>query len=279
MLPMTRRIVRQCAAGGGRAAAGGSRGATGRVDRGAAVALGLAWLALAVAVAGAGAAGQAAAGAPDAAPAQPAPLQSGATTTPGLCAAVLRRLTGTTRPIRNVVHTDYPPFVLSKPQIEPLETQQYLQFEDAAKTRPTMLMCKGKSADHIVAVHGPDAARLDLATSCRDVNRDIVLGVWRSFGPAERAALRETPQRIMLDGDEVKLTGSRWITPFQFAYTGTDGRPHLVARRLRADWDDWRWKLAPTSWRGTYYCQLASPEYVRRLMLGQATPPPPQPAD
>lgn len=251
MMPMTRRIVRRCAASGG---------------GGPAVAVALAWLS--VALSGVAAAGT-----------QPAPLQSGASTTPDLCAAVLRRLTGTTRPIRNVVHTDYQPFVLSKPQIDPLETQQYLQFEDEAKTLPTMLMCKGKSADHIVAAHGPDAARLDLETSCRDVNRDIVLGVWRSLAQAERAALREPPQRIMLDGDEVKLTGSRWITPFQFAYTGADGRPHLVARRLRADWDDWRWKLAPTSWRGTYYCQLASPEYVRRLMLGQATPPPPRPAD
>ena len=202
-------------------------------------------------------------------------LVTGATTTPDLCADVLRRLTGVTRPIRNTVHTEYAPFVLSKPQIDPLETQQYLQYEDEAKTRPTLLMCKGKSADHIVAVYGPDAAQPAAETRCRDVNRDIVLGVWGSLTPAERAAARVTPQRIMLDGDEVKLTGSRWITPFQFSYAGDDGRPHLVARRLRADWSDWRWKFAPTSWRGTYYCQLASPEYVRRLMLGETTPPPP----
>ena len=64
-------------------------------------------------------------------------------------------LGGVTRPLRNVVHADYAPFVISKPQIEPLETQQYLQYADEAKTRPTMLMCKGKSADHVVAVYGP----------------------------------------------------------------------------------------------------------------------------
>jgi hypothetical protein len=206
-------------------------------------------------------------------------LEVGAKTTPDLCAAVLRRLTGVTRPIRNVVHTDYAPFVLSKPQVQPLETQQFLQYEDEAKTRPTMLMCKGKSADHIVATYGPGAAQPALDTSCRDVHRDIVLGVWRTLAPAERAAARVTPQRLMLDADEVKLTGSRWITPFQFAYAGEDGRPHLIARRLRADWTDWRWRLAPNSWRGTYYCQLASPEYVRRLLLGETTPPPPQAAD
>ena len=206
-------------------------------------------------------------------------LEVGARTTPELCAAVLRRLTGVTLPIRNVVHADHAPFVLSKPQVQPLETQQYLQYEDAAKTRPTMLMCKGKSADHIVATYGAGAAQPARPTTCRDVNRDIVLGVWRTLNTAERASARVTPPQLMLDGDEVKLTGSRWITPFQFAYLGEDGKPHLIARRLRADWNDWRWRLAPTSWRGTYYCQLASPEYVRRLLLGETTPPPNRAAD
>ena len=83
----------------------------------------------------------------------------------------------------------------------------------------------------------------------------------------------------MLDADDVKLTGSRWITAHQFAWTGADGLPHLQARRLRADWTDWRWRLAPQSWRGTYYCQLASPEYVHRLLLGQVVPVPRASAD
>jgi hypothetical protein len=217
-----------------------------------------------------------------AARAEPAPaprLVVGAATTPGTCADVLRRLTGVTLPIRNVVHTEYQPFVLSKPQVEPLETQQYLQYEDPARTRPTMLMCKGKSADHVLAVHGAGSARADLATTCRDVNRDIVLGVWGTLSPAERAAARATPQRIMLEADDVKLTGSRWITPHQFAWRGSDDRPHLQARRLRADWSDWRWRLMPDSWRGTFYCQLAAPEYVRRLMLGQVELPPRAAAD
>lgn len=202
------------------------------------------------------------------------PLAVGTTTTPDLCADVIRRLTGVTRPLRNVVHADYAPFVLSKPQIEPLETQQYLQYADEAKTLPQMLMCKGKSADHVVAVYGAGAARTDLAATCRDVNRDIVLGAWNALTPAQRAAARVTPQRVMLEADDVKLTGSRWITPHQFAWSGDDGRPHLQARRLRADWTDWRWRLAPNSWRGTFYCQLAAPEYVERLLLGQETPPP-----
>lgn len=206
--------------------------------------------------------------------AEPPRLTVGATTTPQLCADVLRRLTGVTQPIRNTVHTDHQAFVLSKPRIEPLETQQYLQYEDAERSRPTMLMCKGKSADHIVAVYGVGAARTDLATTCRDVNRDLVLGAWAALTPAERAAARVTPQRIMLHADDVRLTGARWITPHVFAWTGEDGRPQLQARRLRADWTDWRWRFMPDIFRGTFYCQLASPEYLRRLFLGEVVPPP-----
>ena len=117
-------------------------------------------------------------------------LASGAITTPDLCAGVLRRLTGVTRPIRNTVHADYAPFVLSKPQINPLETQQYLQYEDDAKTRPTLLMCKGKSADHIVAVYGPGAAQPALDTQLpRRQPRPRARRLAR-LTPAERAAAR-----------------------------------------------------------------------------------------
>ncbi len=223
---------------------------------------------------GAAAADSGPAGTVSAAAGAVARLAAGAATTSEFCAVVLRRLTGTSQPIRNTVHTGYESFVDSKPQIEPLETQQYLQYEDAAKTRPTLLMCKGKSADHLVHAYGPDAAQLDLTSSCRDVNREVVIGVWSGLTAAERAAVRADPRQIMLDADDVKLTGFRWITPLQFAYAGDDGRPHLVARRLRADWTDWRWKIAPDSVRGTYYCQFASPEYVRRLMLGETSPAP-----
>ena len=206
-------------------------------------------------------------------------LASGATTTPQTCADVMRRLAGVTLPVRNIIYTERAAFLISKPSVDPVETGQFLEYEDEARTRPAMLLCKAKSADHVVSVHGPGTARTDLTTTCRDVNRDIVLGVWGTLTPSERATARITPQRIMLDGDDVKYQGSRWITPHQFAWTGEDGLPHLQARRLRADWTDWRWRLAPDSWRGTYYCQLASPEYVRRLMLGQARPPPRAPAD
>ncbi|MEN9527809.1 MAG: hypothetical protein RLY56_1760, partial [Pseudomonadota bacterium] len=34
-----------------------------------------------------------------------------------------------------------------------------------------------------------------------------------------------------------------------------------------AEWEDWRWKMMPESWRGNHYCHLVSPEEIRRQML------------
>lgn len=186
------------------------------------------------------------------------------------CAVVQRRFTGTTLPIRNALHTDWQAFVASKPAVQPLETQQYVTRADGA---PVRVSCKTKTADHIAAVHG--AGALDggtpAARSCRDVNREIVLAAWRGLGAAQRAAAPLPPTRLMLDPDLRQLTGSGWVSDYTMVYAAADGRVHLQAQALHADWEDWRWKLAPESWRGTRYCHLIAPEHARRLLLGEVT--------
>ena len=37
---------------------------------------------------------------------------------------------------------------------------------------------------------------------------------------------------------------------------------------MYADWEDWRWKIMPKSFRGNHYCHLVAPERVRMLMTG-----------
>lgn len=193
------------------------------------------------------------------------------------CAVVQRRFTGTTLPIRNALHAEWQPFVESKPAVQPLETQQYVTRAEGV---PVRLSCKTKTADHIAAVHGPGAlaVRTPAARSCRDVNREIVLAAWRSLGPAQRAAAPLPPTRLMLDPDRMRLTGSGWVSDYTMVYAAGDGSVHVQAQGLHADWEDWRWKLAPQSWRGTRYCHLIAPEHARRLMLGEVTAAP-RPAD
>lgn len=185
------------------------------------------------------------------------------------CAVVQRRFTGTTLPIRNALHAEWQPFVESKPAVQPLETQQYVV---RAGGQPLRISCKTKTADHIRAVHQDrKIERPPAASSCRDVNREIVLAAWRSLGPAQRAAAPLPPTRLMLDPDRLRYTGSGWVSDYPMLYAAADGSVHLQAQALHADWEDWRWKLMPESWRGTRYCHLIAPEHARRLLLGEVT--------
>lgn len=195
-------------------------------------------------------------------------------TGPQFCAEVQRRVAGTQQPLRNVVHESFESFVKSKPSVQPLEPQQFVEFADPAHTQPRRISCKLKTADHINAVYGDGAAAADEnENACREINRATVLAVFRDLDPGARARLAVPPHRFMLDGDENRIMGSGWIEPYPFVYAGADGAVHLHAKALLVFWNDWRWKLAPDRFRGTHYCHLIAPEYARALMTGELSAP------
>jgi hypothetical protein len=72
----------------------------------------------------------------------------------------------------------------------------------------------------------------------------------------------------MIDADQRTFLNSSWIAPFDFAYVDGEGSLHLRAKALRIGWDDILWSWAPDSMRGNFYCHVAAPEYVRRVMMG-----------
>ncbi|MFZ9708737.1 MAG: hypothetical protein ACO3CV_03750 [Steroidobacteraceae bacterium] len=190
----------------------------------------------------------------------------------GFCAEVQRRLVDTRLPINNVIEPDYEAFKKSKAAASPLRTHQFLTRSGAGEI--VQISCKTKSADHLRAVHGAQLARdptLPLR-SCRDIQRDVVMEVWRDLDATRREGVLHPPSRLMLDADAVRYTGSSWVESPSAAYSGNDGRLHLRATALFAAWEDWRWKIMPKSFRGNHYCHLVAPEQVRRLMLGEATP-------
>jgi hypothetical protein len=39
---------------------------------------------------------------------------------------------------------------------------------------------------------------------------------------------------------------------------------------MRIDWEDWRWYLMPNKVRGHLYCSVIAPEYLARLLQGEA---------
>lgn len=194
------------------------------------------------------------------------------TTHDDFCGEVQRRLVATPLPLRNVIEPDFEAFKLSKPGIEPVRTHQFVTRD--ARGMPIAVSCKTKSADHLRSAHGASAAADPNVPanhhSCRDLHREMIREIMTRFSPTERAGLREPPHRVMLDPDVLRYTGSQWVKSAAEAYRGEDGRIHLRASALFAEWEDWRWKIMPESWRGNHYCHLVAPEYIRALMLGEA---------
>lgn len=188
-------------------------------------------------------------------------------TSDAYCRDIQQVLAGTTLVAKNTVQPTFDAFVKSKPQIDPLETQQFVERRDGGRGIPVLIACKTKSADHINAHFGEGNARGDDYT-CREINRRTVQGVWAAMSADERRAAKWAPHRIMLDADDVGFMGKEFIKPFEFAYVGSDGAPHLRAKAQLALWDDWRWKLMPERFRGTHYCRTVAPEYVRAVFSG-----------
>lgn len=197
----------------------------------------------------------------------------------GFCAEAQRRLVGTALPIDNVVETDAEAFKKSKPSLQPLRTHQYLAVDQAG--RESRLSCKTKSADHLRSAYGAASVRAPGAApadhSCLSLHRDMVNEIWRGLSPAERAGAPHPPWQVMLEADSASYTGSSWIKARPAAFIGADRRLHLRSAGLFAEWEDWRWKLMPKSFRGNHYCHLVAPERIRRLMLGLETPSSPDP--
>lgn len=200
--------------------------------------------------------------------AAPLPPTSGAS----FCSSVQQILAGTALVARNTVHGSFDAFVRSKPQLHPLETQQFVEYADAAHTKPMLIWCKTKSADQLNEVYGAGTA-LDDPYSCRWINRRIIVDAWNDLSSAERAAAKWPPNRIMLDDDQLGFMGSQFIKPYTFLYLGADGLPHVLAKAQYAGWTDWRFKFMPERFRGTHYCRLMAPEYARRLIRGEAAMP------
>jgi len=198
-----------------------------------------------------------------------------AQTTPDFCSEVQRQLAGATQvAVTTRLHTDFQAFVKSKAKIQPLEVEQFVQYEDAAATQPMRISCKTKSPDHINAVYGAGSATGD--GSCRDVNRNIIMSVWATLSAQQRAGARLPPWRILLDGDDVTVRGSRYVAPYPFVYLGDDQQTHVLSIALRVNWDDWLWKWAPDRVRGAHYCHLLAPEYALRLIRGEVRATAPQ---
>lgn len=191
------------------------------------------------------------------------------------CPDAQAQVSMTSVPVVNVVYTDFDAFVKSKPRPRPLETDQYVWHEDAARTRPKMVSCKMKTTDHIIAEYGPGASGGNV--SCAALNQRTVELVLGSLTRAERKRLQfDGGKRIAYDEDLLTGDGPIWLAPFPVLYVAADGTLRVKSKSMKNDWNDPKLAKADVRVRGTRYCHLVAPEYLKRVLLGdtQAEPAP-----
>ena len=192
-------------------------------------------------------------------------------TTDRFCSDAQAQVALTRVPTVNVVHTDYQAFVESKPQPRPLETQQYVWYEDGGGRRPKMVSCKMKTADHIRAEYGDDQSGGDV--SCVSLVQRTAEAVIGSLTREERRRLRfDGGRAIVYEPDQLTTDGPTWLAPFPLLFVGEDGALHARTKAMKNDWFDPRLANAAPRFKGTRYCHLVAPEYMKRVLLGDVTP-------
>lgn len=193
-------------------------------------------------------------------------------TTDSFCVDAQKEIVSSTIVARNEVLTDLAAFTKSKPIVRPLTTTQHVWLEStAAGAAPMMVSCKMKTADHLVSEYGEAAAGSDIG--CSGVNSITLQNVLLSLSSSERRRLKfKGSKQVIMDPDIVTAMGPIWLEPFALARIDERGNLHLQSKAMRNDWLDPRYLQAPPQFRGTRYCHLVAPEYLKKLLLGEITP-------
>lgn len=188
------------------------------------------------------------------------------------CSDAQQLIASTALRASSVVHDDYQAFVLSKPKVRPLETEQFHWYEDAARVKLKMISCKMKTTDHLRAEYGGSAAGTE--GLCAAVNQHSLAAALTSLRRARHGKLRyDGGRRIVFDPEELTNLGPEWLKSHEIAWEDAQGVLHVQSRAMRNDWLDPRYLKAPPQFRGTRYCHLIAPDYLQRLLTG-ATPAP-----
>ncbi len=191
---------------------------------------------------------------------------------PDFCSSAQQMIGATTLRSSNIVHADYQAFVLSKPKVRPLETEQFYWYENADPSRLKMISCKMKTTDHLRTEYGDSAAGAE--GLCGQVNQHsldaAVLALRRErHGPLNYGGGR----KIVFDPEEITNMGPEWLKPHEIAWEDASGVLHVQSRAMRNDWLDPRYAKSPPQFRGTRYCHLMAPDYFKRLLTGASKAP------
>ena len=190
-----------------------------------------------------------------------------ASTSPQFCIAAQQKLASTALVGANTVFDDMPSYRHSKPAAQPLTIFQVVTYTERL---PVVVSCKVKSAAHLRAAFGEDAAGQQFF--CHDIARTLqqrAIAELRNEGQTEAA---DRAASFVIDRDEPFITGRDYLADFRSIYRSEDGVVHVSSPVLFQDYDKWYTVLLPEIVKGQSYCHLATVESLKAVAAGEMAP-------
>ncbi len=187
-------------------------------------------------------------------------------TSPEFCTAVQQIMSSTALTGTNTVFTDMKAYRASKPSPQPHTTYQVITYQGPL---PIVVSCKIKTAAHLRAVYGEDAAGEQLF--CPEITRRVQAQAVAELR-AENPAAADKVAAFVVDEKEPYLTGQSYLGDFQPAYVGEDGKVHLDSPGLFQNYDHWITPILPERVQGQAYCHLPTVDLLKALGTGSLEP-------
>ena len=183
------------------------------------------------------------------------------------CVTLQQRIAQTALTGDNMLMTDMAEYRHSKPSIRPLRIYQVVTY---IGTVPVRVSCKVKTAAHLRAEYGDDAAGAQ--QQCTDITRSMrdqaVAGLRRANQPDLAARVAE----LVLDESAPYATGHSYLKEYALSERLADGRIGLRSPGLFQDYDRWYTALLPELAQGQSYCHLPTIDYMTALASGTLQP-------
>ncbi len=183
------------------------------------------------------------------------------------CVGMQRRMASTALTGANHIFDDMAEFRHSKPSVRPFEIFQVVTYDGM---RPIRVSCKMKTAAHLRAVYGAQAAGTQ--RGCPDLTRALQAEAVVLLRGLNQAAAAAKAAEFVVDADEPFVTGGAYLKAYPLSHAGPDGRVHLRSVGLFQDYDSWVTTLLPEFLQGQSYCHWPTVEYLVALATGAMAP-------
>ncbi len=188
-------------------------------------------------------------------------------TSTDFCVTVQKILANTEITGTNEIFNNMPDYRHSKPEPNPLLIFQVVTYDEVS---PILVSCKVKTADHLQAEYGEDAAGPQVY--CPAVTSMVRAQAVSELKAEGNAAAATAAEGFILDNTEPFLMGSDYLSDFEPVYIGKDGAIHIASPGLQSNWDSWISYIMPDRLLGQTYCHLTTVAYMKRIAKGDAEP-------